>query len=205
MAHNRAQEHHPGPAARGGQPRRPPRGVGQRRRRRDQDLRSGLNTLLAREWWDGAAFSPGQWQRVAVARAAHRDAGLLVMDEPTSDLDARAEHRIFTGLRELAGDRAVVLVTHNLANTHSLGPACCNGAMFALIQLSVSAPERIHHNSCGAIAGSGELTIDCGFHVVLRCGKSVLCRSFPGRRIRFRGRPRHTRLVHPKVSIITHS
>ncbi|MFI6985857.1 ABC transporter ATP-binding protein [Embleya sp. NPDC050154] len=80
-------------------------------------LRSGLNTLLAREWWGGVALSPGQWQRIAVARAAHRDAGLLVMDEPTSDLDPRAEHRIFTGLRDLAGDRAVVLVTHNLANT----------------------------------------------------------------------------------------
>ncbi|MFI6277904.1 ABC transporter ATP-binding protein [Streptomyces sp. NPDC050988] len=80
-------------------------------------LRSGLGTLLAREWWGGVALSPGQWQRIAVARPAHRDAGLLVMDEPTSDLDARAEHRIFTGLREMAGDRAVVLVTHNLANT----------------------------------------------------------------------------------------
>ncbi|MBB2912073.1 ATP-binding cassette subfamily B protein [Streptosporangium becharense] len=80
-------------------------------------LRSGLNTLLAREWWGGVALSSGQWQRIAGARAIHRDAGLLVMDEPTSDLDARAEHRIFTGLRELAKDRAVVLVTHNLSNT----------------------------------------------------------------------------------------
>ncbi|MFE3206466.1 AAA family ATPase, partial [Embleya sp. NPDC059237] len=74
-------------------------------------------TLLAREWWGGVALSPGQWQRIAVARAIHRDAGLLVMDEPTSDLDPRAEHRIFTGLRDLAHDRAIVLVTHNLANT----------------------------------------------------------------------------------------
>ncbi|MFE5326206.1 ATP-binding cassette domain-containing protein [Embleya sp. NPDC056575] len=82
-----------------------------------QTLRSGMGTLLAREWWGGVALSPGQWQRIAVARAIHRDAGLLIMDEPTSDLDPRAEHRIFTGLRALAGDRAVVLVTHNLANT----------------------------------------------------------------------------------------
>jgi ATP-binding cassette subfamily B protein len=80
-------------------------------------LRSGLGTLLAREWWGGVALSPGQCQRIAVARPAHRDAGLLVMDEPTSDLDPRAEHRIFTGLRDMAGDRAVVLVTHNSANT----------------------------------------------------------------------------------------
>ncbi|MGJ6969210.1 ATP-binding cassette domain-containing protein [Streptosporangium sp. G11] len=80
-------------------------------------LRSGLNTLLAREWWGGQALSSGQWQRIAAARAIHRDAGLLVMDEPTSDLDARAEHRIFTGLRQLADQRAIVLVTHTLANT----------------------------------------------------------------------------------------
>lgn len=42
--------------------------------------------------------------------------GLLVLDEPTAALDPRAEHRIFTGLRRLAADRAVVLVTHRLTN-----------------------------------------------------------------------------------------
>ncbi|MCA6095191.1 ABC transporter ATP-binding protein/permease [Streptomyces sp. SCA3-4] len=81
-----------------------------------KDLRSGLDTLLAREWFGGVELSGGQWQRVAIARAFHRPAGLLVMDEPTSALDARAEHRIFTGLRKVAQDRAVVLVTHRLAN-----------------------------------------------------------------------------------------
>jgi ATP-binding cassette subfamily B protein len=80
-------------------------------------LRSGWDTLLAREWWGGVALSSGQWQRVAVARAVYRDAGLLVMDEPTSDLDPRAEHTIFSGLRRMARDRAIVLVTHNLSNT----------------------------------------------------------------------------------------
>ncbi|MFC1418754.1 ATP-binding cassette domain-containing protein [Streptacidiphilus cavernicola] len=80
-------------------------------------LRSGLDTLLAREMWGGVALSSGQWQRLAVARALHRGAGLLVMDEPTSDLDPHAEHRIFNGLREIARNRAVVLVTHNVGNT----------------------------------------------------------------------------------------
>lgn len=80
------------------------------------DLRSGLDTLLAREWFGGVELSGGQWQRIAIARAFYRQAGLLVMDEPTSALDARAEHRIFTGLRTIAQDRAVVLVTHRLAN-----------------------------------------------------------------------------------------
>ncbi|CAM5694012.1 ATP-binding cassette domain-containing protein OS=Streptomyces alboniger OX=132473 GN=CP975_02865 PE=4 SV=1 [Streptomyces alboniger] len=79
-------------------------------------LRSGLNTLLAKEWWGGQELSGGQWQRIALARAFHRPAGLLVLDEPTAALDPRAEHRIFTGLRRLAADRAVVLVTHRLTN-----------------------------------------------------------------------------------------
>lgn len=79
-------------------------------------LRSGLNTLLAKEWWGGQELSGGQWQRIALARAFHRKAGLLVLDEPTAALDPRAEHRIFTGLRRLAADRAVVLVTHRLTN-----------------------------------------------------------------------------------------
>jgi ATP-binding cassette subfamily B protein len=79
-------------------------------------LRSGLNTLLAQEFWGGEALSTGQWQRIAVARGAYARGALVVLDEPTADLDPRAEHRIFTGLRQLAQDATVVLVTHNLAN-----------------------------------------------------------------------------------------
>ncbi|WP_425557811.1 ABC transporter ATP-binding protein [Kitasatospora cystarginea] len=79
-------------------------------------LRSGLGTLLAQEWFGGEELSGGQWQRIALARAFHRPAGLLVLDEPTAALDPRAEHRIFTGLREIAADKAVVLVTHRLTN-----------------------------------------------------------------------------------------
>ncbi|MFC6983178.1 ATP-binding cassette domain-containing protein [Streptomyces cirratus] len=81
-----------------------------------RELRAGLSTLLAREWLNGAELSGGQWQRVALARAFYRPAALLVLDEPTSALDPRAEHRIFTNLRHAARDRAVVLVTHRLAN-----------------------------------------------------------------------------------------
>jgi ATP-binding cassette subfamily B protein len=79
-------------------------------------LRSGLRTLLAREWVGGEELSGGQWQRIALARAFYPPAGLLVLDEPTSALDPRAEHRIFAGLRQLAASRAVVLVTHRLTN-----------------------------------------------------------------------------------------
>ncbi|MFJ6986774.1 MULTISPECIES: ATP-binding cassette domain-containing protein [unclassified Streptomyces] len=79
-------------------------------------LRSGLDTLLTSEWFGGQQLSGGQWQRVVLTRAFHRDAALLVMDEPTAALDARAEHHVFTGLRELAKDRAILLITHRLTN-----------------------------------------------------------------------------------------
>jgi ATP-binding cassette subfamily B protein len=79
-------------------------------------LRSGLDTLLTSEWFGGQQLSGGQWQRVVLTRAFYRQAALLVMDEPTAALDARAEHRVFTGLRDLAKDRAVLLITHRLAN-----------------------------------------------------------------------------------------
>ncbi|MEU0743241.1 ABC transporter ATP-binding protein [Streptomyces sp. NPDC006134] len=79
-------------------------------------LRSGLDTLLTSEWFGGQQLSGGQWQRVVLTRAFHRQAALLVMDEPTAALDARAEHRVFTGLRNLAKDRAILLITHRLAN-----------------------------------------------------------------------------------------
>jgi ATP-binding cassette subfamily B protein len=67
----------------------------------------------------GAELSGGGWQRAAVARALYRTAlnpGLLILDEPTSDLDPRAEHRILHALRPLAAGRITLLVTHNIAN-----------------------------------------------------------------------------------------
>ncbi len=79
-------------------------------------LPHGLDTSLARSWWGGHDLSGGQWQRIAVARAFHRDAPVLVMDEPTAALDARAEHLIYSRLRALAAGRATVFITHRLAN-----------------------------------------------------------------------------------------
>lgn len=79
-------------------------------------LGSGLDTLLAREWLNGEELSGGQWQRIALARAFFRQAGLLVLDEPTANLDPRAEYRIFQRLRALAQDRTVLLVTHRITN-----------------------------------------------------------------------------------------
>ncbi|MEH1127545.1 ABC transporter ATP-binding protein [Micromonospora sp. CPCC 206061] len=80
------------------------------------ELTRGYDTLLSRHFTDGADLSGGQWQRLAVSRAFYRDAALLICDEPTANLDPRAEHRVYRRLRELAAGRTVVLITHRLAS-----------------------------------------------------------------------------------------
>lgn len=79
-------------------------------------LPAGLDTSLARSWWGGHDLSGGQWQRLALARAFHRDAPVHILDEPTASLDARAEHRIFARLKTLAEGRTAIFITHRLAN-----------------------------------------------------------------------------------------
>jgi ATP-binding cassette subfamily B protein/ATP-binding cassette subfamily C protein len=80
------------------------------------ELAKGYDTLLARQFKDGAELSGGQWQRIAAARGFYRTAPLLIMDEPTAALDARAEYALFSSLRTLAQDRTVLIITHRLAS-----------------------------------------------------------------------------------------
>jgi ATP-binding cassette subfamily B protein len=80
------------------------------------ELARKYDTLLSRHFTDGADLSGGQWQRLAVSRAFYRDAPLLICDEPTANLDARAEHDVYRRLRELAAGRTVVLITHRMAS-----------------------------------------------------------------------------------------
>ncbi|MEU9342063.1 ABC transporter ATP-binding protein [Streptomyces sp. NPDC048278] len=82
-----------------------------------RDLPAGLDTLLARELWGGSELSGGQWQRLACARALYRRAGLLVLDEPTSEMDARGEYTILQQIKARTSDCITVLVTHQLVNT----------------------------------------------------------------------------------------
>ncbi|MFC0003575.1 ABC transporter ATP-binding protein [Micromonospora siamensis] len=79
------------------------------------DLPFGYDTLLDREFKNGQDLSGGQWQRLVAARGLYRDARLLICDEPSAALDARAEYALFQHLRRRP-DRAVVLITHRLAN-----------------------------------------------------------------------------------------
>jgi ATP-binding cassette subfamily B protein/ATP-binding cassette subfamily C protein len=79
-------------------------------------LPHGYRTLLDRRFKDGQELSGGQWQRIAVARGFHRDARLLICDEPTAALDARAEHALFERIRSHSDGRTVLLITHRLAS-----------------------------------------------------------------------------------------
>jgi ATP-binding cassette, subfamily B, bacterial len=79
-------------------------------------LPRGYDTLLDRHFKDGAELSGGQWQRIAAARGFYRSAPLLIMDEPTAALDARAEYALFSSIRGHSAGRGIVLITHRLAS-----------------------------------------------------------------------------------------
>ncbi len=75
----------------------------------------GYDTPLGK-WFDrGSELSGGQWQKIALARAFMRAAPLLVLDEPSSALDARAEHALFNRLAELAADRTTLYISHRFS------------------------------------------------------------------------------------------
>ncbi|MEH2349374.1 MAG: ABC transporter ATP-binding protein [Nostoc sp.] len=82
-----------------------------------EKLDGGLETLLGKQLEGGIDLSGGQWQRLAIARALLRlsPAELLILDEPTANLDPKTEHEIYNILRTLAKGRIAVVVSHRLA------------------------------------------------------------------------------------------
>ncbi len=79
------------------------------------ELEAGYDTVLGKMFEGGAELSVGQWQKIALARAFMRDAQIIVLDEPTSAMDAKAEYEFFRDFRRLAEDRATVLVSHRFS------------------------------------------------------------------------------------------
>jgi ATP-binding cassette subfamily B protein len=82
-------------------------------------LPSGYETLLGPAFIDGTDLSTGQWQRLALARTFFRDAPLVILDEPTAALDARAEHDLFESIRTLFAGRTVLLISHRFSSVLS--------------------------------------------------------------------------------------
>jgi len=75
----------------------------------------GYGQMLGRRFEDGVDLSGGEWQKVALARAYLRDAQLLILDEPTAALDARAEFDVFVRFSELTRGRMAVLISHRFS------------------------------------------------------------------------------------------
>ncbi len=77
-----------------------------------QSLDNGYHTVLGR-WIQGAAeLSAGQWQRLSLARLLYRDAKVLILDEPTSAMDASAEKEFLKNLKSLSEGKVLILITH---------------------------------------------------------------------------------------------
>jgi ATP-binding cassette subfamily B protein len=78
-------------------------------------LDKGMDHMLGRRFEGGANLSGGEWQKIALARAYMRDAQVLVLDEPTASLDARAEYQVFQRFSELTAGRMAVLISHRFS------------------------------------------------------------------------------------------
>lgn len=87
----------------------------------DEDVRTALADTFAADLpldtqlgqqWGGTGISGGQWQRLALARIRLRNAGVWILDEPTSAIDAEAEREIFADLRRTSADRVTIVVSH---------------------------------------------------------------------------------------------
>ena len=101
-----------------------------------EELPQGYDTRLGPEFAGGTDLSVGQWQRIALARAFYRGASLIILDEPTASLDARAEQELFEHIRTLLAGQTVLLVSHRFS--------------------TVRTADRIYVLDAGRIAESGD-------------------------------------------------
>jgi ATP-binding cassette subfamily B protein len=80
-----------------------------------EGLPEGYEQRLGRRFGGGMELSGGQWQKIALGRAYIRDAKLLILDEPTAALDARAEYEVFQRFAELTEEKTAVLISHRFS------------------------------------------------------------------------------------------
>ncbi len=78
-------------------------------------LAEGYEQTLGKRFKTGVDLSGGQWQKVALARAYMREAQLLILDEPTAALDARAEAEVFERFKDLTAGKTAILISHRFS------------------------------------------------------------------------------------------
>jgi ATP-binding cassette subfamily B protein len=79
-------------------------------------LPEGYDQLVGRRFRTGVELSGGEWQKIAIARAYMRDAQVMILDEPTAALDARAEYEVFRRFKELSAGKTAVLISHRFSS-----------------------------------------------------------------------------------------
>lgn len=78
-------------------------------------LPHGVDQVVGKMFSGGIDLSGGQWQKLALARAFFRDAPILILDEPTSAIDAKAEYEIFQNVQRLQQDKTVIIISHRFS------------------------------------------------------------------------------------------
>jgi ATP-binding cassette subfamily B protein len=79
-------------------------------------LPGGYEQIIGKRFRTGVDLSGGEWQKIAIARAYMRDAQVLILDEPTAALDARAEFQVFQRFKELSHAKTAVLISHRFSS-----------------------------------------------------------------------------------------
>jgi len=72
--------------------------------------------MIGKRFRNGIELSGGEWQKVAIARAYMRGAEVLILDEPTAALDARAEYEVFQRFKELSAGKTAILISHRFSS-----------------------------------------------------------------------------------------
>lgn len=80
------------------------------------NLPKGYDTVMGTLFDESRDLSWGEWQKIALARALFREAPVLILDEPSSSLDADTEYEIFRRFRDIVRGRTAILITHRLSN-----------------------------------------------------------------------------------------
>ena len=81
-----------------------------------ESLPEGYDTQLGHHTEGGRELSWGEWQKIAIARAVCRKSPVLILDEPSSSLDADSEYEIFSDLDRITEGRTCIFISHRLSN-----------------------------------------------------------------------------------------
>lgn len=84
-----------------------------------EGLKDGYQQMLGKTFEKGVELSVGQWQKVALARAFLRDAPVLILDEPTASIDAKAESEIFEKVERLSKNKTVIIISHRFSTVRN--------------------------------------------------------------------------------------